>query len=556
MHRLDRFKAPALAGLIFIGLLPLALWLHGDYGVTWDQALHRGYGRDVTRYVLQVAGASEATQQRLVSGPVSSNITTPDHALNHALQHGPVVEATLFGIERLLNLDDMYHVKRLRHLLCFVLFAVGVAFFFLLCRRLFCSVAAGALGAAALVLSPRIFAHAFFNTADMPFLSFYIVAIYTMVRFLERPGPWATLAHAAACVLVIDVRVAGLVVPAVTMAALVVRALGRPAPWPALRRTALPALVFAFFCAAGVVMLWPVLWSDPVGNLALALSRSTMDHRLGSELYMGSVHVSVPWHYVPVWIGITTPPAYLALMLAGAALLGAAAWRGGVRRHLAELAVVACTLIPLAAVMLLGTSLYNGWRHLYFVYPPLLVLAVGGAVRLWRLGARLGPGRGRALRVGLAATLCGVALWTGALVVRAHPQQHAYFNALVGGAGGRPRAVPGGLLRRGRHGGPALFGQPRWSRAAGRDGRRARPGRLAGSGEPAVHAPRAPPPLRGGQRPAPGRLPRHRLLPRVLWAVALAPGLPREPGGGAGGVVPAAGRGQNCFGVRATAQRG
>lgn len=436
-RRREVYLIGALAAGIFCALLLPGITLHGDYGVSWDEALHRNYGREVTRYALETGGAPRGLRDRLGGGPGAGHSMSPDHARRHALQHGPVFEVLLFGLERLLNYDDLYHVTRLRHLCSFLLFSLGVVFFFLLCRRLFRSLTAGLLGAAALVLSPRIFAHAFFNTADLAFLSLHIVALYTMVRFLERPTAPRTLAHAAACVLAIDVRLAGLILPVVTLGALALDLLLRRRGLAGARRLALPLASYLFFTAAGVVLLWPVLWSDPAGNLLAALSRSTLEQQLGVELYLGQQILRLPWHYLPVWIGITTPPLQLALMLAGLVLLPAVMLRRRTtRRDLQELSVVACAVLPMAAVIVLGTALYNGWRHMFFVYPPLLVLAVGGLWRLWRLGARLRPALRRVALGLLALTAGGAALHTLVFVVRAHPLQHAYFNALVGGPKG------------------------------------------------------------------------------------------------------------------------
>ena len=40
-------------------------------------------------------------------------------------------------------------------------------------------------------------------------------------------------------------------------------------------------------------------------------------------------------------------------------------------------------LLPLAFAVLTRTRVYNGWRHFYFLYGPMLALAVLGARELW-----------------------------------------------------------------------------------------------------------------------------------------------------------------------------
>ena len=130
---------------------------------------------------------------------------------------------------------------------------------------------------------------------------------------------------------------------------------------------------------------------------------------------------------MPVWAGITTPPAVLLLALAGAVAL---AWRGA-RRPLDALRntptrfgllLIALPVATAVAVVVLENNVYDGWRHLYFLYAPALLLAVTGLH--WLL-------RGRWGRMG-AYALAGVAVGVAVVsMVRIHPHEANYFNALV-----------------------------------------------------------------------------------------------------------------------------
>ena len=35
-------------------------------------------------------------------------------------------------------------------------------------------------------------------------------------------------------------------------------------------------------------------------------------------------------------------------------------------------------LIPILAVIMLNSTLYNGWRHMYFIYPGIIIITLLG----------------------------------------------------------------------------------------------------------------------------------------------------------------------------------
>jgi hypothetical protein len=83
-----------------------------------------------------------------------------------------------------------------------------------------------------------------------------------------------------------------------------------------------------------------------------------------------------------------------------------------------------------AAAIIMGSTLYDSVRHLLFVYPVLVVLAVAGWSGLLNSSR---PGWVR------AAAALAIAAGLASLIrfdVRAHPHQGVYFNSVVGGPQG------------------------------------------------------------------------------------------------------------------------
>ena len=79
--------------------------------------------------------------------------------------------------------------------------------------------------------------------------------------------------------------------------------------------------------------------------------------------------------------------------------------------------------MPVLAVASLGFTIYNDWRHLYFIAAPFGLLVIG-SVRALVAAAAQGAGRAYGLAIGGAGA-------TLAAMVALHPYQSLYFNAFV-----------------------------------------------------------------------------------------------------------------------------
>jgi hypothetical protein len=83
---------------------------------------------------------------------------------------------------------------------------------------------------------------------------------------------------------------------------------------------------------------------------------------------------------------------------------------------------------PIILVIVLHSVVYFGWRHLYFIYPSLLLLAVRGVVAIIATVQTLSVLRPAAIALG-AVAIIGV-IHTGVRMIREHPFQEVYFSIL------------------------------------------------------------------------------------------------------------------------------
>ena len=403
-----------------------------------------------------------------VSGDAESQRLVAIHAINYALHsdqtllqthdrfYGAALELPLFLLtERVLGLEDPRQVYLARHVLTHLFFLIGGFCCYLLAQRLSGDRLVALLVMLLFLLSPRIYAHSFFNSKDAAFASAFVMALLFASRAFDRDSVGGYRGCGIAAGLLVNLRIMGAVLVALV---LVFRAWAwfRAGRGAARRRATATLGVFALWGGLVLFITLPYLWGDPAGRLAeywIVLADRPAVHL--HILFRGQTFSSaaLPWDYALRWFAISQPPATLLLGLLGLVALGLAVW-GGVRRNAgagpgaawgsAELRfgvlLAACFALPLVAFALLRPNTINGWRYFYFLHGPFCMLATFAL-----MGARQLPVRGLRKRwlVGAVGALTAAGLCVAALeMAQIHPNQHLYFNFLV------DRKTPEGLRER------------------------------------------------------------------------------------------------------------
>ena len=425
--RLGLPRAPfwAQAGVVCAALAVVGVALLDDYGVTADEPFQRGTAITFAKYAL---GISE------------------EPPIGHDRYYGVALEMPLLLAERALGLQDSRHIYLMRHLLSHLFFIAGGFACGLLVYRMMGSRWVALLAMLMFMLHPRLYAHSFFNTKDVPFAVMLIVALYLTHRAFRRDTLGAFLLCGVGVGLAINLRVFGLMLLPMILA---MRGLDM---WQAgrgeRRRILLTGAAFLAAALAVVYIIHPYYWENPLrfieGIRVVSQHPSTV-----KNLFMGEIYRSdfVPWNYVPVWFAITAPPVALGLGAVGCA---AACWQGMAHPLVAlrdremrfRILALGYVALPVAVVIILQANIYNGWRQMYFLWGPFCLLAAVGLHALasgnvgkgvWKVGARLPVRvRGGGLRRGLAYGAAAAGLITTATAMAAlHPHQQVYFNALT-----------------------------------------------------------------------------------------------------------------------------
>ena len=398
-------------------------------------------------------GSDEKKFQRQIAIAVADYIVTDDISeLSQAMDvsfryYGVAFEMPLLLTERALGLQDSRDIYLTRHLLTHLFFIAGGFACGMLTYRMVGSGWVALLAMTLFLLHPRLYAHSFFNSKDIPFAAMLVVALYLTHRAFRKDTIGAFLLCGVGVGLAINLRVFGLMLLPMLLA---MRALDL---WQAGRedrkRILMTGAAFLAAALATAYIVHPYYWENPLrfveGVRALSQHPSVIDNLFMGEIYRSD---AMPWNYIPVWFAITAPPVALPLGALGAA----AVCRQAITRPLAALRdretrfrilLIGCIALPVAFAIVMQSNIYNGWRQMYFLWAPFCLLAAvglralagGNAAKEAAVGvvARL-PVRVRSggLRRALAYGAAGAGLITTlTAMVALHPYEYVYFNALV-----------------------------------------------------------------------------------------------------------------------------
>lgn len=415
-------------GLLLIHVVVAALTFR-DYGLTWDEGYHLGYGSEIARFFgtgFQDLGALTYRLDYLYGGGFDLL--------------GAIFRGMFPWLER-------YEAV---HLLGAMIGVLGLWGTWRLGRRL----AGPRAGLAALVmlsLTHVYYGHMFNNPKDLPFAVGYIWALDLLVaaiREFPRIGRATAIKLSIALGLAMSVRIAGLLLLCFFGAAILAwsarQGLARRSLEVAYRfasRLGVQAAAITAGAWALMLVAWPWAMLDPLRRPLIALTQMSKFtyHRRKMEFDGAWIStLDTPPDYLLHYFGYKIPEAILVLFVGGS--LGGLAWlvtRGRERRNAAHAVIVMVLglslFFPPVYAVAKGSVLYDGLRHFLFLVPVMVVVAAVAFERLARwLCDRLGR-LGVALCLALVVAFCGEHLWAA---LRFHPHHYVWFNHLAGGLPG------------------------------------------------------------------------------------------------------------------------
>ena len=368
--------------IFFLIFLCIGSLIFNDYPVTPDEPLHRINGFISLKYILELFIPDSLLLSELGNLPDLNN--------DWRKTYGVLFDLPLSSIEILFNLN-IQDAFLLRHFLTFLIFFISTIFFFyLLKNHLKTNNFLSLLGVLILISTPRIFSNSFYNGKDILFLSLIIIATFYSLNLLKNFNKKNLFLACLFCAFASNIRIMGIYLPVLTYIFYVFL--------PDDQKFKNNINFFLYFFLGYFLILyitWPFLWLNPVENFFSILKESASYpiHWDFEILYFGNYlsPENLPWHYFFIWFLSTTPIIFVFIILFGIFTFlkqyfnfflkitfdkNLKLWKTS--DQMTSLFIFLCFFIPIFLVITLNSTLYNGWRHLFFVYPFLIYLAIYG----------------------------------------------------------------------------------------------------------------------------------------------------------------------------------
>lgn len=404
----------------FSAALFLGVYIHTDYGISWDEPTSRKNGQYSFNYIFNKDNALLNYKDR---------------------DYGVAVELPLIILEKIFKLKDSRDMYQMRHLFIFLLFYVSLIFFYFIGKIYFKDWRIGLLGSIFLFISPRIFAHSFYNSKDLPLLSFYIISSFTLIRLINAKSISYAFWHGLTCALLIDTRIIGIILPFITTLFLAIGFMHtEPDADGSKKKNVFIFSLYIITLLGFVYLFWPYLWLHPIHNFVQAFVNMSSFRWNSAMLYMGRYinPPELPWHYLPVWMMITTPPLYSFLFIPGLAVCLKTVFSGTSIFNIKEeerndLIILSLFFFPVVPVFILHPVLYDSWRHFFFVYPVFLLISLKGLQYIFHfIGQHTAGVFYRFSVILLIGAVCLQFIVTGYFMIKYHPFQNLYFSSFAG----------------------------------------------------------------------------------------------------------------------------
>ncbi len=349
------------------GMLLLLLALAPGSGINADDEYQVDYSEKLVKYYSTMG--ADTTALNIPKGNMhfyGGLFDLTAGAINHGLGYTPF--------------DSGYHV--VRHLLIAVFGFLTLLFTALLAKDI-AGWRAGILALLLLFLSPNFFGHSLMNPKDIPFAAGFAISLYYLARLLREMPVWrwqTALGVTLGIAVALATRSGGLMIIGYLGLFIGLDFLAK-ANAKKLPNTGNALLTYASvvmgIALAGyflAILTWPAALVDPLRHPLASLAEFS---KLGVRirvLFMGDNVLSdaTPWFYPVLWIAKTIPLLALLGLVGGLAILPML-WK---RYHALTVSMVAfAAIFPLAYIIYKDSLLHDSWRHLLFVYPPMVVLA-------------------------------------------------------------------------------------------------------------------------------------------------------------------------------------
>ena len=364
-----------------VAWLILLPWMSRKAGITEDEYQHNIHGKKILAYYERKDSTAGLTPfDSSGKWAYISEGTASKTAIN--VYGGFFDFLSAFLYQNIFH--DMSGEFEFRHVLSSLFGALLLIFTGLIAQRMSGSWGTGMLTLVIVTFTPRLIGNSLSNPKDIPLAALYAFSLLQIVSFLtELPrlrwhrllllGLSFSLAMAVRSPAAVLIFYFGFFTACYII---YLYFTGEMSQGQFLKTAGLTVAVAigGYLCTA---FFWPWDQSNPILNPYRALTVfknfSVFNHY---ELFEGKWigNNEIPWYFVPKWLYITLPVSVISGLVLFL-IMSPKLLRHGFLKVLLYILIIFSFAVPLLPIIIGKSNIYNGARHILFMWPPIIVIA-------------------------------------------------------------------------------------------------------------------------------------------------------------------------------------
>ena len=417
ISNLKRFTIKPFSIFFFLSLLIIGIYISKDFGISWDESHHRDSGQRVLVYLVKFFGFDWVK-------PIPKGLESFDYSEK---MYGPIFDTISAMIEESFQIKDFKNIYIMRHALNFIFYFIGYFGYFYFITLLFPKNNYALILSFFYLLHPRIFAQGFFNPKDSILQAYFALSLIpitrTFLHFQFKDLIWSAMTIGIA----ISTKVVSIYLPFLfSFFYVLIGHFKKININNILKKISL----FYLFLLLFVFIFWPP-WSNPIKSIVdifLVLKQYPFE---GKNFILGEYvsRFNLPWYYIPLWIGITTPLTFILFFFIGLSQSFRLFFKQITEKIYFDSFMLLGFLIPLLSVIYLGSTLYGGWRHMFFMYPFIVYFMIQGFIFILDWMTSYFTFKKNHIVFFLSIMVFSPPLLS---IIKTHPNQSVYFNSFAG----------------------------------------------------------------------------------------------------------------------------
>lgn len=421
---LKKIKDNKITFILFLVLFIIGLFTFKDYGVSTDEQMQKEHLlQNYYEYVKLFENITHTKNNSIKNAYEYKKLNMEGINSYIYKYYGVGIQFPLILIEQITNFKlDISIYYYIRHLYTFIIYFISIIYFYLMLNRyILKNQKYSILGTMFLVLSPRIYGDSFYNIKDLVFMSLCIINCYYCLKLLNtnRDNIKDIIKLSLITALTINSRIIG---GFIIFLFFIMKFLINTKD---IRKVLLSFIKIIIFTYGFYFIMTPAMWYSPFTYIIDSIGffynyEDPYSHIVNLCYYLGKWIYSneLPWHYVPVWIFVTTPIVYMIFFLIGNIKNINDIIKRRINLNIMFLNII--LFVILLFFIIFKPTLYGGWRHLYFLYPLIIVDSILGVKFLLDKCLKI-----RKLIIFIIIINCFVLIiW----MIKNHPYQYNYFD--------------------------------------------------------------------------------------------------------------------------------